>query len=98
MEFLDKGGLGRAQVFRIETATGAGEIAKLTDGSGGEIRDFDTGHGHAILSAALRAEEEAVERGSFQLLHGAAAALKVMATVTDGIGISIHDDLNVLSA
>ena len=93
LELFDEGGLGGAQVRRIEAATGAGQITKLTNGGGGEVRDFDAGHGHAIPGAALPAEKETVQRGTFQLLQGATAALKIVPTVANGIGIGIHDDL-----
>ena len=46
----------------------------------------------------MTTEQEAIERGAFQFLIGAAAALEVVPTVADGMGIGVYHDLQKFSA
>jgi len=92
LKFFDEGGFGRAHVFGSDATGSAGETAEPADRAAREIRHFDAGHGNAVPSAAMAAQQESVERETFEFLQGASAALVVMASIADGVGIGIDDD------
>ena len=94
LEFFDEGGFGRAHVFGSDATGGAGETAEPADRAAREIRHFDAGHGSAVPSAAMAAQQESVERGAFEFLQGASAANKIMSAIADGVGIGVDDNFD----
>ena len=92
-ELRDQARVRNEEIRWIKPTAPGSKFAKPPDGGRGQVADFHTWHWNAIPSAPLLAQQEAVERGSFEFLECAAAAQVVVASVADRIWEGIDHDL-----
>ena len=98
MQFLDKPRHGLLENRGIQALAFPRPFAKGGDDWFGQILDAHVRHRHAIPMSPLPAQQKPVQGGSFEGLIRAAAALKILALVTDRIGVRLHGDFKVLPA
>ncbi|MFN9959476.1 MAG: hypothetical protein ACK55I_40825, partial [bacterium] len=78
-------GLGQGRL--VQAATAFGESSEAGESRRRQIRCRDTRQRRTVPRAPVTAQQKAIQRGAFELLQGAAAALVVAAPIADGRGV-----------
>ena len=92
LELVDQLDVRDAEVGRIEATAASGHFPEFPDGLRGQVSDIHLRHGNAVPTAALLAQEEAVESCALEFLQRAAATDVVVAAIADGVRVSVHLD------